>query len=146
VTLLIILVGVLVLLFALGRADRQRRIAIERIDLGTEAEMALRAIGQEPTRCPQAPLGHLAASFPEGWPTAAVDVALEQLETATHERWVVPMREGQSPSCAGQANQSEVGVDSAGAVIWTIAQVGRTTIRLPPWLTPAGTVGDGPAP
>lgn len=118
---------------------------MERVELGDRAERVNEVIGVDPTRCPAAPLDHLRESFPEGWTVASIDVALEQLEAQTAERRVYPV-EGAVAECGGVTTRTEVGVAPDGTVLWIMPVLGRSVLRLPPTVTPAGVEGaDAPS-
>lgn len=132
-----ILVGGLILLFFIGGDERRRDDALSRVEIGHRAEDVSATLGMDPTVCDVGTLAHLRESFPEGWPTASVDVALEALAAQTVERWVYPVSGG-ATDCGGGAAQTELGVGQDGAIIWWVSIVGRSTIELPPSVTPAG--------
>jgi hypothetical protein len=142
ITVMVIVIGVLVLLYVLGQGDRGRRAAAEEVKLGSSAEEAQAVIGSVPARCPTGSLAHLEGSFPEGWSPPSVFGGVEWLQEVTRERLVFALGSS-APVCEGAANQSEIGLDSVGAVIWTVAEVGRTPLRLPPWMTPDEVAGRG---
>lgn len=125
------------LLFTINRDNRHRRSAMDRVELGDPAERVNEVIGVGPTRCPAGPLDHLQESFSEGWPPASIDVALEELEAQTSERWVYPV-EGATAECGGVTTRTEVGVAPDGTVLWIMPVLGRSVLRLPTTVTPAG--------
>lgn len=133
----LILVGGLVLLLVVGRTENQRDEALNRVEVGDRAADVTGILGVEPTRCEVGTLAHLRESFGEGWPAAAVDVALEQLASQTAERWVYPLS-GEAPDCGGEGFQTELGVGANGEIVWWISVVGHSMIELPPTVTPAG--------
>lgn len=134
----IVALGVLFIVVALGRTNRQRAMTVDQADPGQPASGVTSALGIQPVVCPPRPLDHLRESFPEGWAPAAVDVALEQLAAETMERWVYPMRAGRQVQCSGDGARTEVGVSPDSSIVWVIAVVGRTTVRLPPTYSPSG--------
>lgn len=134
---MILVAGAILVLSLMGQPARERQRAMEEVRVGMPAAAAIDAIGEEPMRCPSDSLSHLRAGFPEGWPDAAKDVAVEQLEAATAERWVFPIG-GTEAGCSFSGERTEIGVDGAGAVLWSVAAIGRTAIVLPPDLAPAG--------
>lgn len=136
VTLLIIIVGAVVL-FMVSGVDRERHRAMEGIRVGGAAESVTMALEIQPTVCRVGSLAHLRGSFGAGWPEASLDVAIEELAALSAERWVYPIGNGVA-DCAGADGQTEVGVDSAGSIVWQVAEVGRTVIELPPTVAPAG--------
>ena len=111
---------------------------MEGVAIGEPAERVNAALGLTPRRCPPGPLDHLRESFPEGWTPASVDVALEQLEEQTAERWVYPI-DSEPAQCAGPTTRTEVGVSTEGTILWSVAVLGGSVLRLPPTVSPAGT-------
>jgi hypothetical protein len=142
VTLLILFGGIALIVAMSGQGDRERRATMDRVAIGDPAEEVIALLGREPLRCPVDDLGHLRPSFPEGWPAAAVDVAIENLEAATTERWLFATGLETPEMCVPVQRNTEVGVDAGGLIVWTVAQLGRSPLRLPSDLTPAG-VADG---
>jgi hypothetical protein len=138
VTILILVLGALLVLASAGQAARDRQDLMDRVRIGDDAENALAALGIEPRRCPGGDLGHLRASFPEGFSDAAIDVSLERLGEVTAERWVFEL-DGSAPEfCAPSPRRTELGVDAEGRVVWVVAVLGRSAVRLPESHAPAG--------
>jgi hypothetical protein len=131
-------VGAAILIMSVGGADRERRRAMARVQVGDPVQRAVEVTGVEALRCPADSLGHLRASFPDGWPPAAVDVAIETLQAGTAERWLFPLEAREAGSCAAEEGRTEVGVDSLGAVVWFVPLLGSSPLALPPGMAPAG--------
>jgi hypothetical protein len=140
------MVGVLVFVWAVAPSDRTRQQQMERVVVGDPGSRAEEVLGMVAVRCPVESLEHLRGSFPEGWSPAAVDVGLEALEQVTAERWVFTSVRGGSPTCAALTGQTEIGVDSAGTIVWTAPVVGRSLLAVPTWLTPSGVDGESTSP
>lgn len=119
---------------------------LEDVAPGQAAERVAVLTGMEPLRCPGAPLDHLSGSFPDGWPAASIDVALERMAEETQERWVFPLESETVATCSGTEERTEVGVAADGTIVWLVPVLGRTALELPTWLTPAGGGGDDVAP
>jgi hypothetical protein len=137
-TFAVLILGIGLILLAVVPGDRGRQQEMDRVQFGDPAERATEVIGFEPRRCPGDDLVHLRNSFAEGWPQAAVDVALEELERVTTERWVYAESAQAAATCEARPNQSEVGIGEDGTVVWTLPIFGRSALRTPPWLTPSG--------
>jgi hypothetical protein len=140
-TIVIVVIGAGIVFFAIRGADRARTDALEDVEVGDLAENVTAAVGLEPRSCPTGTLDHLRGSFTEDWSPAAVDVALERLVSLTRERWVYPLRANNETSCDGAEPQTEIGVGLDGSIVWSVAVAGRTTLRLPLGMTPAGVTG-----
>jgi len=136
-TFAVLLLGIALIVLAIVPGDRHRAGVMERVRLGDPADHASEVLGLEPLRCPAGDLGHLRSSFPEGWPPAAVDVALEELRRATAERRVYGA-DGAAALCAPTPGQTEIGVDEDDVIVWTVPVLGRSALRLPPGLSPSG--------
>jgi hypothetical protein len=137
-TFAVLILGIVLILLAVVPGNRGRQQAVDRVQVGEPGERATEVIGLEPRRCPADDLGHLRNSFAEGWPQAAVDVALEELERLTTERWVYAESAQAVAGCEARPGQTEVGIGEDGTVVWTLPVFGRSALRTPPWLTPAG--------
>jgi hypothetical protein len=144
VTILILVAGSAIIIANADREGRVRMLALERIAPGDPGQTVTAALGTQPRRCPAGDLDHLRASFPEGWPQGSVDVALERLAERTDERWLFNADASPVEHCGPEPRQAEIGIDSAGNVVWILAIRGRSALRLPPWATPAGAA-DPPA-
>ncbi len=138
VTILILILGFILLFRVMGAGERERENRMAQVVYGTDAGRVAEYLGVEPTLCPADDLAHLATSFPEGWPAASVAVTLERLASETHERRVYPLADadGEDVLCSAVEERTEVGVDADGAVIWSVAVLGRTPLVLPPWAEP----------
>ena len=137
-TILILVVGMFLVFSVSGQEERDRRALMERIALGDGGERVVELLAAEPLRCPGTDLGHLRESFPEGWSSAAVDLAIERLGQVTAERWVFSTDGAPVAMCTSTDRVTEVGIDSGGAVVWLVPVLGRSFVRVPPWLQPGG--------
>ena len=134
----VLLVGLLVVIWAASPGERRRRGVMEDVVPGDTAAVVVGLLGEPAARC--SGVAHLRDAFPPGWPTAAVQTALQRLEAETAERWVYPVGRG-TPDCAPADGRTEVGIDGRGRVLWTIPVTGRTPVRLPADMTPAAPDG-----
>ncbi|MQA92761.1 MAG: hypothetical protein GEU90_21490 [Gemmatimonas sp.] len=137
-TIAILVVGAVLVFVAIGRVERQRIARLEALRLGESADAVTALLGVEPSVCSNEPLDHLRGSFPEGWPVAAVDVALEELRAETAERWVYPVGTSTVAPCLGDEPRTEIGVAADSSVLWSISVLGRSPLQLPSGFTPAG--------
>ncbi len=134
----IIALGVAVFVWAFAPSERRRIRLVNSVEIGEPAGRVANVTGASIIPCPVAPLDHLSESFPDGWPPAAVDVALERLEVETAERWVLELDEEDNGGCGPVTDRTEIGVAADGTLLWTFALLGTTPVRLPPWITPSG--------
>lgn len=134
----ILLLGLVVLVWVMSPSERRRRSLANRLQIGDSVTRVTELLGPPGARCPGSSLAHLARAFPGGWPSAAVETALQTLANQTRERLVYPVgRSAGAAACSRSSRQTEVGIDPAGRVRWVIAETGRTTLRLPPDFAPA---------
>ncbi|MEX2584571.1 MAG: hypothetical protein WD766_14985 [Gemmatimonadota bacterium] len=138
VTILILVAGAVLLLTATGRSARERSAVMQRVQIGDSVQRVTEVLAMDAERCPGSELDHLRESFPEGWPAASIDVATETLTQLTQERLVYPLVEGREVLCSGSEQRTEIGIAEDGTVLWSVAVLGRTTLQLPGWVTPAG--------
>lgn len=128
------------LLWFVSPGERKRRGLVDRLELGDPAERVMQIMGRPGARCPGRDLDHLSGSFPPGWPAAALETALQTLGEKTHDRWVYPLSSRRSAGCAPADNQTELGFDAEGRLLWYITIVGESPLRLPEQFTPAAPV------
>lgn len=143
VTILILVVGAGIVVYALMRPEARRERAVGALALGDTATAATQRIGATPTICGSDDLHHLGGRFPPGWSGAAQERAIEWLEEQTVERWVYPLNAGERASCAGAAGLTEVGIGANGRIVWVLPLSGRRPLMLPETLQP-GTFTDIP--
>lgn len=141
----ILLAGLVALVWLTSPGERRQRELVERLELGDPSSRAVALLGEAPARCPASSLDHLRNSFPPGWPDIAADRALEALRTRTAERWVYPLSPRRVAGCDPVEEQTEIGIEADGTILWYIAVAGKTPLRLPEDIapaTPAGAPGD----
>lgn len=138
VTITIVIAGAVLVLAVADGPERERLEALEPIRIGDPASRVAEQVRAEPHRCPGDRLDHLRQSFPEGWTPAGVDMALERFAAVTASRWVFAVGDAPPLLCGRTEHQTEIGVDSAGTIVWFVPILGRTPLQLPSWLQPAG--------
>ncbi|HEU4556380.1 MAG TPA: hypothetical protein VFS20_00980 [Longimicrobium sp.] len=127
----ILLLGIVGLLVALNYApDRQRRRHARELPLGTDSLAVLQRLGERPTRCPAGTMEHLLPHI-SGLGDEQQDTALARLRRGTQARWLYPGRRG----CSPEVGETEVGIDSAGRVLWVLPVARRGSVRLPDTIT-----------
>lgn len=131
VSMAILVLGALVVLYVISPGERERRDVLDGIELGDPADSVAALLG-EPLECPTASLQRLGPMLPSGWPTAAAGPAMERLTTETSAVWIYPVDESDRGSCAGADDQTEIGFDMDGRVLWYVAVTGKTALVLPP--------------
>jgi hypothetical protein len=135
-TAVVLVLGALVLVWAISPTERGRRAAMERIAMGADSAQVRELLG-EPVRC-LAETERIRGFLPVDWPPRAADGVAERLGHDTAQRWVYAINPRSRIPCASNERRSEVGIDSHGRVLWYVAVTGRTTIRVPDEYTPSG--------
>jgi len=123
----ILLAGLLIVAAVLFSPARRRERAASHLRVGDDSIAVLDALGERPTRCMGAGVDHLADEFPAGTPRPAREAALSRLRRATATRWIYPGRGG----CRPAHDESEVGLDARGRVLWVLPAAGRVPLVLP---------------
>jgi hypothetical protein len=124
----ILALGLLALFLAIQFSPSKRRQrAAAALPPGADSAAVTAALGSRPTRCPAGSLDHLAGALP-ALSVERQDSALARLHRATRERWLYPGDKG----CGGSPGGSEVGIDSAGRVLWVLPDQDHGTVRLAP--------------
>lgn len=127
----ILLLGIVGVLVALNYApDRQRRRHARELPLGADSSAVLQRLGARPTRCPAGAMEHLLPHM-SGVGEEQQDTALARLRRGTEARWLYPGRGG----CRAEEGETEVGIDSAGRVLWVLPVARRGSVRLPDTIT-----------
>src|SRR5690606_37683610 len=121
--------------------ERTRRAEVERLEIGDPVARVEGILGPPAARCEGDDLAHLAGSFPPGWPQPSIETTVQALAAATDERWIYPLDEDASATCAPVREGTEVGLDAEGRVLWYVAIMGESPLELPDHFAPAP--GDG---
>jgi hypothetical protein len=106
------------------RPERRRARAASHLEIGDDSAAVIRALGPPPSRCMGAGVDHLVSEFPRDVPRANRDATLLRLRRATTARWLYPGRGG----CRPTPDETEVGIDSAGRVLWVLPATGRVPL------------------
>jgi hypothetical protein len=136
-TAVVLVLGALVLLWAISPTERDRRAAMERIAMGADTAQVRQLLG-EPVRCSAGETERIRGFLPVDWPPRAADGVAERLRHDTAQRWVYAIDPRNRLPCVSDERRTEVGIDSTGHVLWYVAVTGRTTIRVPDAYTPSG--------
>jgi hypothetical protein len=127
-SVLIIVIGLVVVAVAVYLSpDRRRRRAADRLPEKADSALVLRTLGPRPTRCPPGAMEHVADEIWE----AGTDSVLLQLRRGTRQRWIYPGRQG----CTPRDGETEVGIDSAGRMLWIQPHAGKGEVKLSPAIT-----------
>jgi hypothetical protein len=137
VSVAILVVGAFVLVTVFSPGERERREVMSRIEIGDEGRRVVTLLG-EPTECAARSLEHLRPALPAGWPPPAKEAAIAAMTEETAIRWVYPLDDSDPGDCAGEGEQTEIGLDAERRVLWFVSVTGRTTLELPPRYTPEG--------
>lgn len=138
---IIVVLGILVLVWAVSPTERRRRSVMGDLELNDPASRVTELMGAPGARCPGSSVAHLARSFPPGWPASATEAALQEMGEETRERWVYPISLRRTASCAPRDGQTEIGVGRDGRVLWYVVVVGKTPLQLPDTYSPAAPEG-----
>ena len=120
----ILLLGLVAVAAVMLRPERRRARAASRLEIGDDSAAVVRALGAPPSRCLGAGVDHLVSEFPRDVPRPARDATLLRLRRATAARWLYPGRGG----CRPAPDETEVGIDSAGRVLWVLPATGRVPL------------------
>ncbi|MBV9773904.1 MAG: hypothetical protein JO040_08135 [Gemmatimonadetes bacterium] len=138
VTGAVLLVGLVLLVWALASPERRRARLASRLQIGDDTARVAQLFGPPGARCPGASLDHLRDRFPIGTPGPAMQQALDRMQSETAQRWVFPLGGGPAGCVPGQGS-TEVGVDRSGHVRWFVPVTGRIPLVLPNDYQPAST-------
>ena len=120
----IVLLGLLALAAVMFTPARRRARAASHLAVGDDSAAVVRALGAPPSRCMGAGIDHLGDEFPAGTPAPAREATLLRLRRTTAARWVYPGR----GECRPSPGDTEVGIDSAGRVLWVLPAAGRVPL------------------
>src|SRR5690606_4818587 len=112
----IVVVGAILLIWFVSPAERTRRAEVARLEIGDPVARVEGILGPPAARCEGDDLAHLAGSFPPGWPQPSIETTVQALAAATDERWIYPLDEDASATCAPVREGTEVGLDAEGRV------------------------------
>lgn len=124
VSAVIVLLGVIAIGAMLFTPSRRRARAAGGLEVGDDSTAVLAALGTPGSRCTGAGIDHLVSEFPGDVPRADRDRTLLRLRGATAARWLWPGRSG----CGPAPDVTEVGIDSAGLVLWVLPATGRVPL------------------
>jgi hypothetical protein len=110
--------------------DRRRQRNAARLPSRSDSAAVLQALGPSPTRCPPGTLEHLRGELPIVDAMEA-DSAMLQLRRDTRQRWIYPGRHG----CTAARGETELGLDTAGRLLWIEPAAGKDYVRLSPKVT-----------
>lgn len=139
VTGAVLLVGLVLLVWALASPERRRARLAHRLHVGDDTAQAVRLFGEPGARCATGSLEHLRDRFPIGTPRPAVEQSLTRMQAETVQRWVFPLKKGSRAGCVPARGGTEVGVDRSGRVRWFVPVTGRIPLVLPDDYQPAST-------
>jgi hypothetical protein len=123
----IILLGLVAVAAVMLRPERRRARAASQLEVGDDSTAVVQKLGAPPSRCMGAGVDHLVSEFPRDVPRAARDATLLRLRRETAARWLYPGRGG----CRPAPDETEVGIDSAGRVLWVLPATGRVPLVYP---------------
>lgn len=123
VTAAIVLLGVIAIGAVMFTPERRRARAANGLEVGDDSAAVFAALGTPGSRCMGAGVDHLVSEFPRDVPRADRDRTLLQLRRATAARWLWP-----GGDCGPTPDETEVGIDSAGRVLWVLPATGRVPL------------------
>lgn len=133
----ILLLGVLLVVWLISPAERERREVMSRLNPGDHMGRVADLLGPPSARCPTSSLAHFARNFPPGWSDSAVGTTLHELERETADRWVYSLDPSEPAGCDPAEGRTEIGLDATGRILWHVAITGESVIVLPERFTPA---------
>lgn len=133
---IILLLGLIVVAWSFSSTQWKRRVIMRRLDFGDDTTRVVGLLGP-PVRCPRATEA-IRDGVPKDWPPPVVESTTQSLSEATAQRWIYAINLKTRPPCGTRRGHTEIGVDSAGRMLWYISVTGRTPIRVPDEYTPSG--------
>jgi hypothetical protein len=129
-SLVIVVLGLIAVAVAVYYSpDRRRRRAADGLPAKADSALVLGTLGATPTRCPPGAMGHLDAGLPQE--AMEADSVMIQLRRDTRQRWIYPGRQG----CTPAKGETELGIDSAGRMLWIQPGAQRGEVKLSPSIT-----------
>ena len=110
--------------------DHRRRRAADRLPARADSARVLRTLGPRPTRCPPGTMDHVEGGLAME-SSAEADSAMARLRRDTRQRWIYPGRSG----CTPRKGETELGIDSAGRVLWIQPGAQKGDVKLSPAIT-----------
>jgi hypothetical protein len=128
VSALIIVLGLIAVAVAVYLSpDHRRRRAADRLPPQADSALVLGTLGPRPTRCPPGAMSHLEGELSSPASLEADSVML-QVRRDTRQRWIYPGRQG----CTPRKGETELGIDSAGRMLWIQPGAQRGEVKLSP--------------
>jgi hypothetical protein len=109
--------------------DHRRRRAADGLPDRADTALVLRTLGPRPTRCPPGAMEHVAGELP--LEATEAESVMVQLRRDTRGRWIYPGRRG----CTPRKGETELGIDSAGRMLWIQPGAGQGEVKLSPAIT-----------
>jgi len=126
-SLLILVLGLIAVAVAVYLSpDRRRRRLADGLPDRADTTLVLRTLGPRPTRCPPGAMEHVAGQLPQE--SLESDSVMLQLRRDTRARWIYPGRRG----CTPRKGETELGIDSAGRMLWIQPGAGQGDVKLSP--------------
>jgi hypothetical protein len=124
VSAVIVLLGLVVIGAVMFTPERRRARAAGGLEVGDDSAAVFDALGAPGGRCLGAGVDHLVSEFPRDVPRDVRDRTLLRLRRETAARWLWPGR----GDCGPAPDETEVGIDSAGRVLWVLPATGRVPL------------------
>ena len=130
-SLLIVVLGLAAVAVAVYLSpDHRRRRAADRLPEKADSALVLRTLGPRPTRCPPGAMDHVEGGLAME-SSSEVDSAMVQVRRDTRQRWIYPGLQG----CTPRKGETELGIDSAGRMLWIQPGAQRGAVKLSPSIT-----------